>query len=284
MSNPCTRPSRFGTRGGSQEREEPQRDTSAPNWWEDYRSSPGSPEEPENADAEDAPYFEEEDEVAEQAAVLWIEEGDEFNDPYYEAATSSASATNPWVLYEAGIVCSREEDGSVERNSSGERVLNLREWAYLMTDQRVRLRHQGIRRPEWEKLPWTGHLCYLFTRAWELGRWKSQYKRAREFDAMRQVSENARLNGVDWMRGQPEPLNWENRHDIPMNSWHGKWLNYQRDIQIQDDMDWISEAAYQFYQVHLDKMIRKNGMLWGDFCRKRYVWNDAEIKYVTFLI
>ena len=222
MSNPCTRPSRFGTRGGSQEREEPQRDTSAPNWWEDYRSSPGSPEEPENADAEDAPYFEEEDEVAEQAAALWIEEGDEFNDPYYEAATSSASATNPWVLYEAGIVCSREEDGSVERNSSGERVLNLREWAYLMTDQRVRLRHQGIRRPEWEKLPWTGHLCYLFTRAWELGRWKSQYKRAREFDAMRQVSENARLNGVDWMRGQPEPLNWENRHDIPMNSWHGK--------------------------------------------------------------
>ena len=35
-------------------------------------------------------------------------------------------------------------------------------------DQRLILRHQDIGRPAWEKLPWTGHLCYLFTRAWEV--------------------------------------------------------------------------------------------------------------------
>ena len=64
------------------------------------------------------------------------------------------------------------------------------------------------------------------------------------------------------MRGQVDPANWERRHEIPMNSWHETWPNYQRDIEIQDDMGWLSEAVYQFYQVHLDKMIRKNDKLW----------------------
>ena len=123
-----------------------------------------------------------------------------------------------WVLYEAGIICSRREDGSLEHNDSGERVLNLREWSFFLTDQRVTLRHQSIRRPEWEKLPWTGHLCYLFTRAWELGRWKSHHRRAREFQEMRTLQDRARASGTDWMRGQAEPGNWERRHEIPMNS------------------------------------------------------------------
>ena len=48
-------------------------------------------------------------------------------------------------------------------------------------------------------------------------------------------------------------------------------------------MDWLSEAVYQFYQVHLDRMIRKNDKLWGDFCRKRYWWNDVTEKYEDFL-
>ena len=41
----------------------------------------------------------------------------------------------PGFLYGAGIICSRQADGSVERNSSGERVINLREWAFLLSNQ-----------------------------------------------------------------------------------------------------------------------------------------------------
>ena len=48
-------------------------------------------------------------------------------------------------------------------------------------------------------------------------------------------------------------------------------------------MDWLSEAVYQFYQVHLDRMIRKNDKLWGDFFRKRYIWNEDTEKYDEFL-
>ena len=54
-------------------------------------------------------------------------------------------------------------------------------------------------------------------------------------------------------------------------------------VDIQDDMDWLSEAGCQFYQIHLDRMIRKNDMLWGDFCRKRYAWNDDLNKWEEFL-
>ena len=68
-----------------------------------------------------------------------------------------------------------------------------------------------------------------------------------------------------------------------MNHWHEKWLNYQRDLNIQEDMDWISEAVFQFYQVHLDRMIRKNELLWGDFCRPKYHWNEVGEKYAKYL-
>ena len=52
------------------------------------------------------------------------------------------------------------------------------------------------------------------------------------------------------MRGQVEPQDWERR--------------YERDLEIQEDMEWLSEAVYQLYQVHLDRMIRKNDRLWGE--------------------
>ena len=165
MSDPYTQP-----RGSSHQGEEPQRDTSAAQerWWEDHRSSPGSPEEEHGAEHDSyEDYFQKEDEVMEQAAAIWEGENVE-DDEMIDRVTSSASATNLWFLYEAGIICSRQADGSVELNSSGERVINLREWAFLLSHQRIKLRRQEINRPEWEKLPWTGHLCYLFTRAWEL--------------------------------------------------------------------------------------------------------------------
>ena len=168
MTDPYTRPSRFTTRGSSQpgeepqqreaprrssqQREAPQQDTSAQRWWEDHRSSPGSPDEPQEAE-DDEPYFEKEDHVQEEAAALWIEEDQIQHDYLIDQSTSLVPATNPWVLYEAGVICSRGKDGSLDHKSSGERVINLREWSYRPTDQRVKLRHQGIRRPEWEKLP-----------------------------------------------------------------------------------------------------------------------------------
>ena len=154
-------------RGSSPQGEAPQQDTSAERWWEEHRSSSGSPDgEEEHGEADAAhhthePYFEEEDEVMEAAAAIWETE-DIDDDAEVVRVTSSASSTNPWFLYEAGIICSRRADGSVERNSSGERVINLREWAFLLSNQRIKLRRQEIKRPEWEKLPWTGHMCYLF--------------------------------------------------------------------------------------------------------------------------
>ena len=48
-------------------------------------------------------------------------------------------------------------------------------------------------------------------------------------------------------------------------------------------IEWCSEAVCQLYQVHLDKMIRKDDKLWGDFCRTRYVWNDATQRYDEYL-
>ena len=85
------------------------------------------------------------------------------------------------------------------------------------------------------------------------------------------------------MRGQSVPNNWENRRQIPMEHWHEKWLNYQRDFDLQEDMDWISEAVYQFYQVHFDRMIRKNELLWGDFCKPKYHWNEVTEQYAKYL-
>ena len=129
MNDPYTQPSRHTARGSSHQREEPQQDTSAERWWEDHRSSPGSPgsridlpPEEVGLDAEEEehePYFEEEDRVQEEAAALWVTEEQIKDDYFHEQTTSSVSAANPWVLYEAGVKCPRLEDGSLEQNSSG---------------------------------------------------------------------------------------------------------------------------------------------------------------------
>ena len=80
-------------------------------------------------------------------------------------------------MYEAGIICARDEDGQLRLNSRGEKVINTRQWAYLRTNQRIALRRQSIGRADWEKLPWTGHMCYVFTRSWEMGGVRSFYMR-----------------------------------------------------------------------------------------------------------
>jgi hypothetical protein len=71
------------------------------------------------------------------------------------------------------------------------------------------------------------------------------------------------------MRDQGEPPGWEERFDIDRDQWSEAWLLYERDLMIQEDLEWFTEAVFQIYHKHLDKLIRKNDKLWGDFCKKR---------------
>ena len=68
--------------------------------------------------------------MGEEVVDLWEAEDppDDDEDFVVEQATrSSISASNPWVLYEAGIICARYEDGSIKPNYYGEKVITLRE-------------------------------------------------------------------------------------------------------------------------------------------------------------
>ena len=56
----------------------------------------------------------------------------------------------------------------------------------------------------------------------------------------------------DGMRGQEEPLSWANRHQIPKESWKERWHLYERDLAIQQDMEFFSEAVFSLYQDHLE--------------------------------
>ena len=234
MSNPYEQPSRRGRsqereepqgRGRSQEREEPQ------DVWEQQRSSSGSPESPQyddpQQDAQDNQQEEpsvdvQDDPMGEEAVNLWEAEDppDDLEDPIVEQATkSSISASNPWVLYEAGIVCAREESGELIKNSSGEKVIVLREWNLLLSSQKIALRRQSITRADWEKLPWTGHLCLLFTRAWEIGRMLAHFHKERNSAAMEGYLDSCRRHWTDWMRGQVAPAGWEDRFSISRDEW-----------------------------------------------------------------
>jgi hypothetical protein len=86
------------------------------------------------------------------------------------------------------------------------------------------------------------------------------------------------------MRGQGEPPGWEDRYSINREQWSENWLLYERDLLIQEDLEWLAEAVYQFYQVHLDKLIRENDRMWGDFCKKKYDedWNELGLELSTW--
>jgi hypothetical protein len=60
--------------------------------------------------------------MGEEVVDLWEAEDPPDDDYVVEQATSSSiSASNPWVLYEAGIICSRFEDGRIKPNHYGEK-------------------------------------------------------------------------------------------------------------------------------------------------------------------
>ena len=232
MQNPYEQPSR---RGRSQEREEPQ------DVWEQQRSSSGSSEPPQHDDPQQDAQDNQQEEpsvdiqdvpMGEEIVDLWEAEDppDDMEDPVVTQVTrSSISASNAWVLYEANIVIAREENGEIIRNSSGEKVIVLREWNLLLSSQKIALRRQSITRSEWEKLPWTGHQCLLFTRAWEIGRMQSYFPKIQDFGALENYLNNCRRCGTDWMRGQVEPSGWEDRNEINREDWREKFLLYERD-------------------------------------------------------
>ena len=87
--------------------------------------------------------------MGEEVVDLWEAEDppDDDDDSVVEQATrSSISASNPGVLFEAGIICAREGDGEIIKNSSGEKVIVLREWNLLLSAQKIALRRQSIGR------------------------------------------------------------------------------------------------------------------------------------------
>ena len=137
-------------------------------------------------------------------------------------------------------------------------------------------RRQSIGRADWEKLPWTGPLCLLFTRAWEIGRMLAWLKKEEKIEAMTTYLDTCRRHWTDWMRGQVEPPGWDERFDIDRENWRERFLLYERDLEIQQDLEYLSEAVFVFYTKHLDKFIRENNKLWGDFC-KRKVDRDGNI-------
>ena len=131
--------------------------------------------------------------------------------------------------------------------------------------------------PQWKVLPSrlrsfiahftsSGHMCCLFTRRWEM------------------VRLFLLLGNSSVQRGAGEPPGWEDRFSIDIEQRSENWLLYERDVQIQEDMEWLAEAVYQFYQVHLDRLIRESDKLWGDFCRRKFDadGSDSGLELNTF--
>ena len=103
-----------------------------------------------------------------------------------------------------------------------------------------------------------------------MGRLLSYYMKTRQYNHLENFLEDCRYNHTDWMGGQGEPYGWEGRFSIARDQWSENWLLHERDLLIQEDLECFAEAVYQFYQVHLDKLIRENDKLRGDFCKKKY--------------
>ena len=122
MQNPYQQPSRRA--GGSLQREGPV------DQWEQQRSSSGSSEPPEEQvevppddqpEQEQTPAHARKDPQEDEPMSEEVgnprepeDQPDEKDDIVEQVSCSSISASNPWILYEAGIVCSRDEDGHVE--------------------------------------------------------------------------------------------------------------------------------------------------------------------------
>ena len=53
----------------------------------------------------------------------------------------------------------------------------------------------------------------------------------------------------------------QERFDIDRDNWRESFLLYERDLAIQKDLEYLTEAVFVFYTKHLDKFIRENDKL-----------------------
>ena len=80
-------------------------------------------------------------------------------------------------------------------------------------------------------------------------RLRAHYHKERNFEEVRILLEQCRYYWTDWLRGQGEPLGWDDRFDIDRDQWHEHLLLYERDLMIQDDMEWLySRSCVHFLQ------------------------------------
>ena len=255
----------------SQQRSDKPEESQGPNYdpWAEWEPEPSSdkPEEGKTAKAERS-YKEEESAKDQDMEDSDIEEYGTTEDRIQHDLQTSFAGANPWILYEAGIICVKDNKGELQRNASEEKVINLLEWDNLEDNQVLALLRQGIGPEQWQEISWTGHFCYLFTAAWEIGRTRSLCMREEDPDESKRVLQNIRHHGWDWHRGNCEPYGYEKRHDLPRESWTPDIKMYERNEEIQADMEWLSEAVCNLYRNVLDQFIRQNDRLWGDFCKK----------------
>ena len=102
-----------------------------------------------------------------------------------------------------------------------------------------------------------------------MGRMLTLAKKEGRIQSMNTFLDTCRRYWTDWMRGQVPPQGWEDRFDIDRDNWRESFLLYERDLAIQKDLEYVTEAVFVSYTKHLDKFIGENDKLWGDFCKRR---------------
>ena len=138
--------------------------------------------------------IEAENHIQEKTRAALVTEDHLEGDYLGDEVISSVSASNPWVVYDAGVIWLRVLGGTVEPNRNGIRLLHLRE-RFPPTKQMIFFRGQDIRRREWENFLGQDTFCYVFVRAWGIGRWKSQHKSAGKLNETNNFSEKTTTNG-----------------------------------------------------------------------------------------
>ena len=85
---------------------------------------------------------------------------------------------------------------------------------------------------------------------------------------------------IFWQTGWEDKVSHQDgKIDLTLTESVGQknWLLYERDLMIQEDMEWLLEAVFTFYRKHLDKLIRENDRMWGYVCQKKYDDDGNEI-------
>ena len=72
-------------------------------------------------------------------------------------------------------------------------------------------------------------------------------KRQGRHNDMRSYPDKCKEDGVDWMRGQKAPHGWDERFNINRDNWREAFNLYERDLAIQQDMEYLTEAVLVLY-------------------------------------